>query len=132
MFASKISTLQNIKDNLSSLEIFREMNYFAARICCNSKTERYKRILEKADSQLTKELDLRKFIMRQRVFLHSIQGLLTGRQQKFVSQMSQLIVHESSANQTSSDNEHRHARQVILNQSLDHVWKMLNSDNLVD
>ena len=55
---------------------------------------------------MVKELDLQKFMHRQRLWTTSMLGLLDGRQSLFVNKMSQLIIRESSDSQnTSDDNE---------------------------
>ena len=60
----------------------------------------------KSESSLAKELDLRKFIYRQRLQTTAILGLLSGGQSFFVDKMSQLVIRESSnLEETSSDSE---------------------------
>ena len=60
----------------------------------------------KADSIITKELDLAKFFHRQRVQTHAILALLTGKQSYLVEKMSNLIIRESSDfSNTSYDSE---------------------------
>jgi len=60
----------------------------------------------KADSIITKELDLAKFFHRQRVQTHAILALLTGKQSYLVEKMSNLIIRESSDfSNTSFDSE---------------------------
>ncbi len=55
---------------------------------------------------MVKELDLQKFMHRQRLWTTSMLGLLNSRQSLFVNKMSQLIIRESSDSQnTSDDNE---------------------------
>ena len=55
---------------------------------------------------MNKELDLQKFIYRQRVQTNALIGLLTGRQNVFVDKMSKLVIRESSdMAETSSDAE---------------------------
>ena len=52
--------------------------------CCSKKSKdtshnRYKWYLRKSQSTVTKEMDLRKFLTRQRVMTTAILGLLSGR-----------------------------------------------------
>ena len=55
---------------------------------------------------MNKELDLRKFIHRQRLSTTALLGLLDGRQSLFVDKMSQLVIRDSSnLDETSSDEE---------------------------
>ena len=62
--------------------------------------------MNKATSKLDKELDLRKFIYRQRLQTTAILGLLNGRQSFFVDKMSQMVIRESSnLDETSTDGE---------------------------
>ena len=63
-------------------------------------------MMNKATSKLDKELDLRKFIYRQRLQTTAILGLLNGRQSFFVDKMSQMVIRESSnLDETSTDGE---------------------------
>jgi len=85
----------------------------------------------KSESSLQKELDLKKFIMRQRLQTNAILSLLTGRQSFFVDRMSQMVVRESSNFEwTSSDAELSDKnRDSKIN---DHTRRMTNSTNAVD
>ena len=63
-------------------------------------------MVQKASSRYAKELDLQKFLHRQRVLVTSLLSLLKGRQTTFVDKFSQLLIRESSdMGQTSSDAE---------------------------
>ena len=78
---------------------------------------------------MDKELDLRKFIHRQRVFTTAILGLLSGTQSRFVDKMSQLVIRESSnLEETSSDQE----LSEPLNQDENYTAKMIKSQDKVD
>jgi len=78
---------------------------------------------------MDKELDLRKFIHRQRVFTTAILGLLSGTQSQFVDKMSQLVIRESSnLEETSSDQE----LSDPLNQDETYTAKMIKSEDKVD
>ena len=67
--ASKAKTLQSIKDSMGHLQDLEQMNYFTRWLCCKSK---HGRLLDKTESRITKELDLNKFITRQRVLINAI------------------------------------------------------------
>ena len=69
-----------------------------ARLCCcfTKKASRYRKLLKKAKSTLKKELDLQKFIVRQRAAMTSNIAVLTGHQKSFVDKFSQLTIRESS------------------------------------
>ena len=57
-----------------------KLNYWVATFCFRKKYHRdYKKLIEKSKHSLTKELDLRKFVQRQRVTMTAILGLLSGR-----------------------------------------------------
>ena len=63
-------------------------------------------MLSKAHSRISKELDLQKFIHRQRVFITATLSLLNGNQKSYADKYSQLVIRESSDfNATSSDAE---------------------------
>ena len=67
--ASKAKTLQSIKDSMGHLQDLEQMNFFTRWLCCKSK---HGRLLEKTESRITKELDLNKFITRQRVLINAV------------------------------------------------------------
>ena len=53
-------------------------------------------MLQKSQSVITKELDLQKFIHRQRVLMATNIALLNGGQKSFVDLFSQMVIRESS------------------------------------
>ena len=62
--------------------------------------------MKKSESALNKELDLQKFVIRQRIQTHALLGLLNSHQSKFVDKMSQLTIRESTDfDQSSTDSE---------------------------
>ena len=80
--------------------------------CCRKKSKnsphnRYKWYLRKSQSMITKEMDLRKFLTRQRVANSALLGLLSSRQSNFVDKMAQMIIREddSQSSNTSPDDE---------------------------
>ena len=76
-----------------------------------------------------KELDLRKFIYRQRLFVTSMIGLLSGRQSFFVDKMSQMMIRESSnLDETSSNGE----LSDWGKDDMHYVKRMFESSNKVD
>ena len=50
-------------------------------------------------------MDLKKFLMRQRISTNAILSLLTGRQTYFIDKMSQMVVRESSNFEWTSSDE---------------------------
>ena len=71
---------------------FKKLTFYAANLCCNRK---YKKMMQKANSRIEKELDLRKFILRQRMQVTALLGLLNSHQSLFVDKMSQMVIRES-------------------------------------
>ena len=70
--------------------------------CCRKKNkksshDRYKWYLKKSKKTMTKDMDLRKFLTRQRVTTTAILGLLSGRQSIFVDKMAQMIIREDDS-----------------------------------
>ena len=63
--------------------------------------------MQHAESRITKELDMQKFLHRQRVFTTAALGLMTGNQVSFVDKFSQLAVaiHESTDYGSTSQDE---------------------------
>ena len=67
----------------------------------------YHRLVQKSETTLNKELDLEKFMIRQRIQTNALIGLLNNQQSKFLDRMSQLVIRESTDNHetTSADSE---------------------------
>ena len=78
------------------------MSFYLINLFCDRK---YKKKMLKSKHKLEKELDLRKFVHRQRVFTTAAIGLLTGAQSLFVNKMAQMVIRESSDTNTSADDE---------------------------
>ena len=64
--------------------------------CIRQDSRRYNDFVTKSNNRIRKEMDLQKFLHRQRFMVTSLLGLLKGRQSIFVDYFSQLLVHESS------------------------------------
>lgn len=78
---------------------------------------------------MTKELDLRTFIHRQRLQSTALLGLLNGRQSLFVDKMSQLVIRESSnLDETSSNNDLSDWQR----DDMIYVKRMMKSSNKTD
>ena len=86
-------TLEAVKKRLMSLKPFVKFPSWAYILCSHKKEIR---ILEKTESIIEKELDLRHFLRNQRFMMTAIQGLLSGRQQTFIDQISTHVVDEST------------------------------------
>ena len=64
----------------------------------------HRKALLQVQSKLDKEMDLKKFITRQRLQTTAVLALLTGKQSFFIDKLSQMVIRESSDSQeTSSD-----------------------------
>jgi len=101
----------------------RPKSFCETIFCRDSAQKSFRRSLEKAQTTLDRELDLSKFVHRQRVTSNALQALLTCSQMAFVDKMSRLLIHESSHNEdTSEDGEldkesaqvSEKAREVVL------------------
>ena len=62
--------------------------------------------MRKSRSSISKELDIVKFIQRQRMTMIALLSLFSGRQKVLIDKMSQMLIRESSNfEETSSDDE---------------------------
>ena len=86
---------------------------------------------KEAQSRITKELDLQKFLHRQRVFTTSALGLMTGNQASFVDKFSQLAVaiHESTDSGSTSQDDELDELGIRAEQ---YIGEMLHSKKAVD
>ena len=117
--------LESIYAEFMFVTSIKKISFYVANLFCD---KAYKKKMVKSHSRLTKELDLRKFMHRQRVFTTAAIGLLSGPQSLFVNKMSQLIIRESSASETSGDDELNDKQKS----DLQYVRKMIHSRNRVD
>ena len=86
-------------------------------------------MINKSTARLSKELDLQKFLHRQRVLVVTLLGLLTGRQKNFVDSFSQLVIRESDDMEETSEDD------VLVDlgkKNMDFVDQMKASGNEVD
>ena len=70
---------------------------------CRAPKER--RLLEKSQTMIEKELDLQKIIHRIRLLVFSTMGTLTAQQSIFADKFSQVVVHESDTDETTSSDD---------------------------
>ena len=118
--------MKQIRSDFQVVKPIDKLNFYNTYLCCRRD---YKKMLLKAQSSLDKELDLRKFVYRQRLAMNSLIGLLTGRQNFFVDKLSQLIIRESSnLEETSSDQELSDWQR----DNMTYAERMTKSDNKVD
>ena len=125
--------LAQLQKTFSDVNIIKKMAYFRYTCCCRCepRTKRMKQMLMKSQSSLQKEMDLKKFIMRQRLQTISLLSLLNGRQSFFVDRLSQMVVRESSNFEwTSSD---QNLSDKNRDSKITHnVQSMTNSTNKID
>lgn len=114
--------LESISAEFMFVTSIKKMSFYVANLFCDKD---FKKKMFKSHSRLTKELDLRKFIHRQRVFTTAAIGLLSGPQSLFVNKMSQLVIRESSDSDTSGDDE----LNDLQKSDLQYVRKMIHSHN---
>ena len=65
----------------------------------------HRKALIQAKSKLDKEMDLKKFITRQRLQTTAVLALLSGKQSFFIDKMSQMLIRESSCFEETSDDD---------------------------
>lgn len=120
------SILKSIRLDFQNMIPIKRVNCYRSFFCC---LKNYRQMLLKSQSKISKELDLRKFIYRQRLQTTAILGLLTGRQNFFVDKMSQLVIRESSnLDETSDDSELSDWQQ----DNMDYAKALAESRNKVD
>ena len=118
--------VDDIKVDFQKYKSIKRISICNKQIFCRSN---YRKMMNKASSMLNKELDLRKFIYRQRVQTTAILGLLSGRQTFFVDKMSQMVIRESSnLDETSSDSELSDWQK----DNMDYANRMVRSSSKVD
>ena len=92
-----------VDHDLNNVAKIKFRDYFSNLFSCDKS---YKRWVKKTRSSIKKEMDLVKFVQRQRMMVTSLMGLLTGRQKGFVDKMSKMLIRESSNwENTSLDDE---------------------------
>ena len=73
------------------------MNYLFFCLCFRSRSRRdHRKKLDKAAAQIEREMDLGRFIRRQRQHTIAILGLLSGKQAHLVTKMSQLTINDGA------------------------------------
>ena len=82
---------------------------FLSNIKCCRKNNRYVMMLNKAESRMTKQLDLEKFMQRQILLVHSVMALLQPAQLCIADRITSMPFYESSTLEESSANDHHTA-----------------------
>ena len=121
-----LAVAETIIRDFSLQRSIEKLGFYATNLLCKKS---YKKKMVKAHSKLEKELDLQKFIHRQRLWTTSMLGLLTGRQSLFVNKMSQMIIRESSDSEHTSDDDELNGEQ---NDDVNEIHKMVSSAGKVD
>ena len=82
------------------------MTWLRFCLCRFSKQRQaHHKVLDQAQSKLDKEMDLKRFITRQRLQTTAVLALLTGKQSFFIDKMSQMLIRESSDSEETSHEE---------------------------
>lgn len=81
----EVYLLKNLKSDFQIMTPIKKRRF--CMTFCN-RGSKYKKMLLKSQSSLNKELDLRKFIYRQRVTMMALLGLLSGGQSFLIDKMS--------------------------------------------
>ena len=131
---SKDMFLQLTRDLLKILPIsfcsYMINSYFCPKRCKNERLKKYDKFIKKSQSFLKKEMDLQKFLIRQRLQTTAILALLKGRQSAIVDKMSQLVIHQSSDSASSSSDDELN---LIKRQASDYNYRrMIKSSDKVD
>lgn len=128
-----VSELENsIKFDFTQTESIQTENFLESQLKCRGKLRKQ---MARSSSRVTKELDIVKFIRRQRLNAFAVMSLLNGRQKFFVDHMSQLTMRESSNfEETSCDNELDNSYESRKNLVSAHMYTkgMLASSDQVD
>ena len=95
----------------------------------SSRAKRYEAMAQKANSRIAKEMDLQKFLHRQRIMSTALLGLLKGRQCSFIDKYSALVLRESTDMDVTSQDEEL---SDIGTGSLHFVGSMVRSKEKVD
>ena len=126
------SLFDKIKRELLSFKKIPRIGFFMINCCCLRwrESQKYHQILEKSKLRLEKEMDLQKFLHRQRFIMTSLLSLLKGPQTAFVDKFSQLLIRESSdiCCKTTSEAE----LSDWGKRSIDFVSTLTSSDKRVD
>jgi len=76
---AKASLFTQIRQDFQVTKTMQKLTFYVAYLCCNRQNRHYKKMMFAAKSKVSKELDLRKFIHRQRLTTTALLGLLDGR-----------------------------------------------------
>ena len=99
------------------------------KYCCQKSKK--KRVMQKFQVKIEKELDLQKVLHRLRLFVFATAGILSKDQSIFADRMSQIVIRESSEDQDASSddelNEKTARREVVVS-----AKRMMRSKDKVD
>ena len=75
-------------------------------MCCRDRQRtRYRRLMKISEIKYEKEMDLKRFVLRQRYLTHAVLSLMTGEQQSFLAKLSAPLVREPTDTATASEEE---------------------------
>lgn len=89
--------MKNVKESLKSLVVIKGMSFLAySALCCTKKSKSYRAKLDDSERQLERELDLKRFITRQRMHNTALLGLMSSHQNFFVSKLSRTMIKDEN------------------------------------
>ena len=118
---------ESIQWDFSQPKLIRRRGFCLGFIC----SKRYRTLMNKAEKQVSDELDLVKFLQRQRVTMYSLLALLSTRQQFMVDKMATMVLRESS-DENRKDYGDLDLAQENLADALEHGKRSISSSNSVD
>ena len=113
--------------DFKNVQLIKKRNFILTMCGCNRQT-RYKSMLAKAEGDIAKELDLVKFLQRQRLTSFTALATLNSRQQYVADKMSTMLIRESSDLDEDTDEDfelemenqadvENHARTIFVSKS---------------
>ena len=104
--------------------------------CCTTlfgftRDGKYKKKLKKADTSVARELDLVKFIQRQRLTTFTTLAALNGRQQFIADKMATKLIRESSDLDDDTEDDFELAQENVMDVQ-NHSKKIFESNDIID
>ena len=101
------SRLQTLQKLLKPKRLIKNISIFDYFLCfCSANTAKYRLKLRIVQKQLDREMDLKRFISRQRLTMNAILSLLSSHQNFFASKLSRLVIKEEN-NDKFQTSDHR-------------------------
>mmetsp|Transcript_36842 Transcript_36842/g.48381 ORF Transcript_36842/g.48381 Transcript_36842/m.48381 type:complete len:129 (+) Transcript_36842:1286-1672(+) len=105
-------------------------NFILTTLGCNRHTK-YKKMLNKAESSISKELDIVKFLQRSRLTSYTAIATLNGRQQYIADKMATMLIRESTDFDDGTEDD-AELDQENIEDTTNHGKKIFISHNEVD